>query len=353
MANKKAEIITTSLLVVSIVTLLIVLVPTILSTLTALVSIQQTDNDGDGYTYDVWWDDTYGYGYGEFILPDCDDNNALIHPNATEFCNGADDDCDGAVDEGVKNTYYRDADSDGFGNASVTTLACTMPSGYVSDSTDCNDANNLIYPGAAELCDGLDNNCDSAIDEGCNCSLGNNRTCGTDVGECAFGVQTCDINGTWSSCIGEISPSNEICDGLDNDCDGNVDEGCLPFVSHSKGGAICTPDWRCTAWTACINNQQTRTCSDREACMTDKGKPALSQSCTMPAPIQPAATPPTPPKAQPPTLPAYIQSSVARDIAKGFAYFIVTTAVIAAIIAFLISKKIIRLKKEKALFWNY
>jgi ABC-type Na+ efflux pump permease subunit len=69
--------------------------------------------------------------------------------------------------------------------------------------------------------------------------------------------------------------------------------------------------------------------------------PAMPQSA-VPSQAQPA-----------PTLPAYIQSSVARDIAKGFAYFIIITGLIVAIIAFLISKKIIRIKKEKAIFWDY
>ena len=68
------------------------------------------DADGDGYT-------TCG--------GDCNDTNASITPAATEICNTADDDCDGQVNEGVGNTYYADADGDGYGNASLSTVACT------------------------------------------------------------------------------------------------------------------------------------------------------------------------------------------------------------------------------------
>jgi PKD-like domain/Putative metal-binding motif/Secretion system C-terminal sorting domain/Bacterial pre-peptidase C-terminal domain len=98
---------------------------------------------------------------------DCNDNNAAINPLATEICNNADDDCDAMIDEGVKNTYYADADADTYGNLFVTTQACTVPPGFVSNSTDCNDVNSAINPGATELCNGVDDDCDAMIDEGC------------------------------------------------------------------------------------------------------------------------------------------------------------------------------------------
>ncbi len=99
---------------------------------------------------------------------DCNDSNASMHPGATEICNLVDDNCNGQVDEGVQNTYYRDADADTYGSVSPTTQACTAPAGYVSNSSDCNDSNASVHPGATEVCNGIDDNCNSQIDEGCN-----------------------------------------------------------------------------------------------------------------------------------------------------------------------------------------
>ena len=99
---------------------------------------------------------------------DCNDSNASINPEANEVCNGLDDDCNGSIDPGLTSTYYRDADGDGYGNASLTVQACSAPSGYVNNSTDCNDSNASIRPGAAELCNNaVDDNCNGQINENC------------------------------------------------------------------------------------------------------------------------------------------------------------------------------------------
>ncbi len=91
---------------------------------------------------------------------ECNDANAAINPGATEVCDGVDNDCDSAIDEGLLNTYYQDSDSDGQGNVSVTTGACSVPIGYTGNSWDCNDTVNTIYSGAAEVTgDGVDQSC--------------------------------------------------------------------------------------------------------------------------------------------------------------------------------------------------
>jgi len=81
-----------------------------------------------------------------------------------EACDGIDNDCDAVIDEGVKNTYYLDADDDGYGDPNNTAQACTAPAGYVAENTDCNDSDGSVNPGAEEVCDGIDNDCDGVID---------------------------------------------------------------------------------------------------------------------------------------------------------------------------------------------
>jgi len=80
-----------------------------------------------------------------------------------DLCDEKDNNCDGSVDEGVQNTYYRDADGDGYGDPVVAITACSAPAGYVANKTDCNDtvgSGRVIHPGATEICfNGVDDNC--------------------------------------------------------------------------------------------------------------------------------------------------------------------------------------------------
>jgi hypothetical protein len=111
--------------------------------------------------------DTYGEGCANG--PDCDDNNAAVYPAATEVCNGIDDNCDNQTDEG-SNIYYRDYDNDSYGDAAITigSLCSSAPAGYAANSTDCNDNNSAVYPGATEVCgNGIDENCNGQADDVC------------------------------------------------------------------------------------------------------------------------------------------------------------------------------------------
>ena len=119
-------------------------------------------------------------------------------------------------------TFYFDSDGDGYGDLINTTSTCEMPAGYVQNNTDCDDTNPDINPCSTEVCDGLDNNCNGEIDENLT------RQCGTtDVGACQFGSQTCQT-GIWGDCLGAIEPIEEICgDNIDNNCDGQIDENCF------------------------------------------------------------------------------------------------------------------------------
>lgn len=90
-----------------------------------------------------------------------------------------------------------------------------------------------------ETCNGLDDDCDGVIDKGCECTPpGINRTCGIDIGVCKSGYQTCK-DGKWDKCMGNIGPTKEICDSEDNDCDGSTDEG---LIIRCSSNSECSPD---------------------------------------------------------------------------------------------------------------
>lgn len=107
---------------------------------------------------------------------DCDDADAAVNPSAAEICgNSIDDNCNGQVDENCTvYTFYADTDGDSYGNASATTTNYTgvAPAGYVTNNTDCNDNSAHINPGVAEVCgNNLDDNCNGQVDEGCTTKL--------------------------------------------------------------------------------------------------------------------------------------------------------------------------------------
>jgi len=126
----------------------------------------------------------------------------------TSFNNQNDPDSFYDISEQQGNTTCIDNDGDGYNNT-----------GGLCGQIDCDDSNSAVHPGATEVCDGVDNDCDAVLDG----SEGLTQTCGsTDVGVCEFGSETCDDAGNWVGCS-SIEPTVELCNGLDDDCDGILD----------------------------------------------------------------------------------------------------------------------------------
>ena len=175
-----------------------------------------TDNDGDGFLSDE----------------DCDDSDPQINPGAEELCDGFDNNCNNQADEDVTESFFVDSDGDGFGNANISTEACEAPSGFVSNGTDCDDAEELSYPGAEELCDGMDNDCNDEIDEGMGQVFYADAD-GDGFGSADAVVEACQISdglSTLAEDCDDLNPdinplAQEQCDEVDNNCDGQVDEG--------------------------------------------------------------------------------------------------------------------------------
>ncbi|CAG1021317.1 hypothetical protein MTYM_00918 [Methylococcales bacterium] len=122
--------------------------PGVALTVQVLAEDGDIDFDSDGFTR---------------VDGDCNDNNSSVNPKAQEICDDVDNNCDGQIDEGLKTTFYEDADGDGYGNPQVTTKACNQPSGYVTNNTDCDDTNPAVNPGATEIKkNGIDDDCNAS-----------------------------------------------------------------------------------------------------------------------------------------------------------------------------------------------
>ncbi|MCO4768875.1 MAG: hypothetical protein KDA24_02520 [Deltaproteobacteria bacterium] len=164
-----------------------------------------TDNDGDGV---------------DTCSGDCDDNDAAVFPGQTETCNGIDDDCDLTIDNGF------DVDGDG-----VTTCGADGTAGNGDD--DCDDADIDNFPGNTETCDGADNDCDGLDDDGFDLDADGVTTCGGD-GVSGTSDDDCD-----DAAAASFPGNPEVCDGIDNDCNGSVDDG---LDADNDGVSICGPD---------------------------------------------------------------------------------------------------------------
>jgi hypothetical protein len=243
----------------------------------ALVWFIDADNDTFGAATTTERACTQPTGFVS-LSTDCDDTRADVNPDATEVCNLRDDNCNAATDEpsaADAPTWFLDGDRDTFGDASTPLVACNAPAGYIADNSDCDDTRALSFPGATELCNGFDDNCDGTADEdtavdadiwyadGDDDLFGDNDTtaisCVAPAGYVADNSDCDDLNGL-------INPiADEVCDSIDNNCNGSVDEP----------SAIDASVWYADADTDTFGNPA----SSQRACLQPAGFVANALDC--------------------------------------------------------------------------
>ncbi len=230
-------------------------------------------------------------GDGECEDLDCDDTDSAINTSATEICDDKDNDCDGLTDDSDtslssagKSTFYRDADSDGYGVSTSTRSACDAPSGYVSNDDDCNDSSSSINPGATETTgDGTDSNCDGR--ETCYADADNDsyRTTTTvsstdsdcsDSGEALSSETSGDCNDSSSS----INPgaTETTGDGTDSNCDGL--ETCYADADNDNyrtSTTVSSTDSDCSDSGEALSSDTSGDCDDADSAIN----PAASEVC--------------------------------------------------------------------------
>jgi alpha-tubulin suppressor-like RCC1 family protein len=233
------------------------------------------DNDCNGVAdgadaMAMWYLDLDGDGFGDGSAPaitdcepqpgrvpragDCNDLLAAIRPGVSDTCDSVDADCDGATDEdSVRFAYYVDSDGDGFGlSTGPIVFACVMPPGRSLAPGDCEDGSATRHPGARELCNLADDDCDSRVDEEAP------TTWYPDVdrdghGVAAGAIVTCAPPAGYADVMDDCDDGNatrfpgnpELCDLVDNDCDAMVDDGASSACGVSHGTGSCGAG-RCT-----------------------------------------------------------------------------------------------------------
>ncbi|MEZ4319135.1 MAG: putative metal-binding motif-containing protein [Myxococcota bacterium] len=201
---------------------------------------------------------------------DCDDDDPEVRPLRTELCNGIDDDCDGLVDVRPDAPIYRDADEDGFGDEASALHTCTPAAGWIAVGGDCDDERPMVNPAANERCNGIDDDCDGLVD-GDDTNVVNPPAWYPDADEDGFGTDAFEVlacappAGSWSADAGDcndfddtVAPGAvELCNGVDDDCDGAIDAADAPLVAGPRTslGLSAALDVEAPVFTALVDLQ--------------------------------------------------------------------------------------------------
>ena len=220
------------------------------------------DEDMDGFT----------------TFTDCDDQDASIYPGADELCDNKDNDCNGAVDDGLPYfIFYADVDEDGYGDPDNFIEICEniAPTGFVAIEGDCDDMDIEINDSLLEICDGKDNDCNGMIDDGIPYYTYYYDGDLDGYGDPEFPIEICLDNAPdsyvsnsddcddYDSSIFLNAP--EVCDGRDNDCNGISDDG-IPFYDYYEdqdGDGFGNPDMSINI---CLDNPPTGYVVDNSDC---------------------------------------------------------------------------------------
>ncbi len=210
-----------------------------------------------------------------------------VSPGApvVETCDNIDNNCNGSTDENLSRACYNGpSGTENRGRCRAGTQSCAVGAWGACVGE--------VLP-ATETCNGTDDDCDGMTDEVCACALGTSRPCyngpsGTaGIGICRNGTQNCVTGGVWGACVGEVGPSPEICDNTDNDCDGRTDDVTQPCYSGPSGtagiGACRNGSQSCSAgaWGVCIGEVRptTEVCDNIDNNCDGRTDEGLTRAC--------------------------------------------------------------------------
>ncbi len=215
-----------------------------------------SDTDGDGYGNAEDSRELCGAEAGWVTNDlDCNDGDSNISPEGDEVCDDVDNDCDGVIDNDSAldaRDWYHDSDGDEFGAGPPLSHGCTGLEGQTSEHGDCDDSDPSINPEAVEVCDDVDNDCDSDIDEG---ETPDGNAVYEDIDEDGFGdpatlAYSCETPAGWVTNSDDCDDTDDTfnpdatdaCDGYDQDCDGHINSRCGTDLPETDGYKVTVDD---------------------------------------------------------------------------------------------------------------